>query len=73
MPTTLYSTPTWDAELIALRDEIYAEQRAIRGDFTLQDAARCAIAALVDIEGYAAGWDAAATVERVAVITRKAA
>lgn len=60
MTTTIHSTTSRETELEALRDEIYAEQRAIRGDFTIQDAAKCALAQIGTLADYAAGWDASA-------------
>lgn len=62
MATAINSTTTptsWDAELIALRDEIYAEFQSPQ--FTLRDAAQCAIGQLAGLQVYAAAWDAAAT------------
>lgn len=55
--TTTFS-PAWDAELIALRDEIYAEYQSPQ--FSICDAAQCAIAHLGELEAYAAAWDAQA-------------
>lgn len=57
MLTTTIVHQSWSYELEQLRDEIYFEQCAIRGDFTIQDAARCAIAAMTELEGYCEGWD----------------
>lgn len=61
MATTHSTTaaPSWDFELCQLRDEIYAEMRASgRMDFTIRDAAQCALGQIGELTAYAAAWDA---------------
>lgn len=67
MLTTTILPQSWAYELEQLRDEIFAEQRAIRGDFSIQDAAKCALAAFSGLEGYAASWDLDANTAMAAV------
>jgi hypothetical protein len=53
--TTVTHSTTRDAELIALRDAIYANRT--RADITLRDCAEEAIATLAGLLDYAAAWD----------------
>ncbi len=54
--STINYPAAWDAELIALRDEIYAEFASPQ--FTLRDAADCALGQMAGLQVYAAAWDA---------------